>query len=650
MAIAVGGVVDDAIINVENILRRLRENRLREAPLPAHRVVLDASIEVQSAVVLPTIVVAMVFIPVLTLPGLAGRLFFPMGVAYIIATLASLVVAMTVTPALSLLFLGGRKGRAGEPPVIGILKRGYAVLLRAVERHVLAAAAVVVLVALAGASVIPLLGAEFLPELHEGHFLVHMSMIPGTSLDESSRVGDLISRDMLAVDGVRSVAQRVGRAEADDTFGTHQSEYEIDLSPGMGGEANDAAKEGIRRVFESYPGLRFAMNSFLTERIEETLSGFTSAVVVNIFGKDLDRLDRLANQVAGAVAGVPGAADVQVQSPPGTPALSVDIRQDDVQRWGLAPVDVLDAIRTAFQGVEVGEVHEGGRTSKIVVILSPDARKDPSQVGALPLRNREGTWVTLSRLADIHESSGRYVVLHEATQRVQTVTCNVEGRDVGSFVDEARRKVLSTVDLGEDDHVQFGGTAEEQSRSNRDLLVHALIVGVAIVLLLGLTTRSPRNLLLLLLNLPFALIGGLLVIPLSGGTVSIGSLVGFVTVCGITLRNSMMMFSHFEHLVLVEGRTWGPETALRGASERLAPILMTAMVTALGLLPLALGGSEPGREIEGPMAVVILGGLLTSTVLNLLVLPALALRFGRFTAPGGTPGPLDTGDSRPGSW
>ena len=307
----------------------------------------------------------------------------------------------------------------------------------------------------------------------------------------------------------------------------------------------------------------------------------------------------------------------------------VHLRKDDLARWGFDAVRVLDDVQTAFGGDTVGQVYPGNRVFDVSVILAPNERDSVEAIGALPLRGPDGNYVPLRQLADIYETSGRYIILHEGARRVQTITCNVQGSDPTSFVDEARRRI-SKLSFAPGTYVEFAGTAAAQAQSRHDLLVHSLLAGLGIVLLLSVVMGNYRNLLLVLANLPFALVGGVLAVVITGGTLSLGSLIGFVTLFGITLRNSIMMISHYEHLVDVEGMTWGMETAFRGASERLAPILMTALVTGLGLLPLAIGSGDPGREIEGPMAVVILGGLVTSTVLNLLVLPTLALRYGRF--------------------
>jgi Cu/Ag efflux pump CusA len=436
---------------------------------------------------------------------------------------------------------------------------------------------------------------------------------------------------LLQIPSVRSVAQRAGRAElGTDTNGTHQSEIDVNMQA-VNGARVKAAQDGIRRVLARVPGAVLTSNSFLTERINETLSGYGAAVVVNVFGNTLDELDREAAQIARILASVPGGSEVQVQSPPGTPEILIRLRKENLARWGFDPVTVLDIVRTAYGTEVVGQTYEGNRVFDVSVLLASSSRPQVSEIGALPLRGPDGNFVTLSQLADIQASSGRYVVLHEGARRVQTITCNVRGRAVDAFVQEARKRI-SGIKLPAGTYVEFSGTATAQAQSRRDLLLNSLLTGLGIILLLSVVMGNGRNLLLVLANLPFALVGGVLAAGLTGGNLSLGSLVGFVTLFGITLRNSIMLISHYEHLVEAEGMTWELVTALRGASERLAPILMTALVTGLGLLPLAIGSGDPGREIEGPMAIVILGGLVTSTLLNLLVLPTLALRYGRFKA------------------
>ena len=632
LAIAIGEVVDDAVIGVENVVRRLRENRRSTEPRPEARVVLDANLEVRSSVAYATFAVVLVFFPVLALSGVAGRLFAPLGIAYILAVLASLAVALTVTPALSMLLLTGSKRQGwSDPPVVRWSRQAYKGMLGRIERFPKLVIATAIALTIAGGAMLPFFGSTFLPDLREGHLILHVAAMPGTSLDELLRIGKLINDALRKVPGVRSVAQHAGRAEAGpDTTGTHSSEFEIDLRLGLSGQEQEAAETRIRAVLANFPGVTLSLKTFLTERVEETVSGVTAAVAVNIYGSDLDALDGAAGDVERELREVTGAVDVQQRSPPGMPQVSVTLRPADLQRWGLDAVEVLELVRTAYQGDIVGQGYEGNAVFNVIVILNGPTRARLTQIGDLPLRTPGGAYVLLKQVADVYETSGRYQLQHQAAQRVQTVTANVSGRDVASFVADAKSKIAREVALPPGAHVEFAGTAEAQAQSRRDLLVNASLTSIAIIVLLSIVTGHWQNLMLVLINLPFAFVGGVFAVALTGGLISLGSMVGFVTLFGITLRNSILMISHYEHLVVVEGRAWGLETAVDGAADRLIPILMTSVVTALGLLPLAIGAGEPGREIEGPMAIVILGGLMTSMALNLLVLPTLALRFARF--------------------
>ena len=631
LAIAIGVVVDDAVIDVENIVRRLRENRQSPRPRPFARVVLDATLEVRSAVVYATFAVILVVVPIMTLSGVTGRLFAPLGVAYAIAVLASLAVALTVTPALAMAFLPGRVPPR-DPPLVRWARAGYAALLRSLAQRPRTLIAAALIFTVAGCSALPYFGGQFIPELKEGHFVVHMSAVPGTSIDQSLRIGARIAEELRQMPAVRSVAQRAGRAEqsSEDTWGPHYSEFEVDLKPGLSGEEAEDTQRDLRRAFAGFVGVNASVMTFLTERIEETLSGYTAAVVVNIFGNDLDVLDRKAQEIARVLGEVRGATDVQVQSPPGLPQMTIRLRKPDLERWGFDAVEVLDLIRTAYQGDVVGQTYEGSRVFNVITILDQGSRDDIAKIGDLPLRSPSGSFVLLKEIADIGEVAGRYQVLHEGARRVQTVTANVAGVSVPSFVQAAKAAIAAKVQFPSGTYIQFAGTAEAQTRSQRDLIFNSLIAGVGIVLLLSIVARNWRNLLLILANLPFALVGGVLAVFATGSLLSLGGMVGFVTLFGITLRNSILMIAHYQHLVEVEGMPWDLGTAIKGAADRLTPILMTSIVTGLGILPLALGRGDPGREIQGPMAVVILGGLVTSMALNLLVLPTLALRYGRF--------------------
>ena len=635
LAIALGEVVDDAIIDTENIFRRLRLNRLAAVPRRVEDVVLDASVEVRSSVVYATFIVALVFVPLLTLSGIAGKLFAPLGLAYIFSILASLVTAVTLTPALSYLLLARRDLSADEPPAVMFLRPRYLALLKRFERYPGRNIAVTFAMIAVGIGILPLFTGEFIPALREGHYIVHMTAVPGTSESESLRLGSRVSRAIGSIEGVQSVAQWVGRSRnGADTFGTHYSEFEVEIGALAGKEQTRILRE-IREVLSGerggvFPGVSFGVNTFLTERIEETITGFAAPMVVTLYGADLDSLDRDALAVASALASVPGALDVQLQAPPGTPQLTVRLRHERIAALGMTPMQVLRAVSTAYEGATVGQIHKGTQVIDLVVLLAPDVRSNIAGVGGLLLRNPEGRVVRLDEVADVRVTGGRYKVLHYGGRRVQTVTANFSGRDLGEFERQSRALIAERVRLSPGNYMVFSGTAETQRQARIDLIVHSLLAGIGVLLLLYIAFNSLHNLTITFLNLPFALIGGVIAVLATGGWLSLGSLVGFVTLFGITLRNSIMLVSHYQHLVEVENQPWGVETAMRGAAERLPSILMTALVTGLGLMPLALGTGEPGREIEGPMATIIVGGLATSTLLNLLVLPTILLHFGKF--------------------
>ena len=628
-AIAIGVVVDDAIIDVENILRRLRENSTLAQPRSPFSVVLDASLEVRSAVVYATFIVALVFLPVLMMGGVEGRLFAPLGISFILATLASLGVAITVTPALCFLILSKATSHT-EPNHVCWLKNWHRRRLESVSRRPRTVILTALVICLGAVATLPFFGGEFLPELHEGHYILHMSAVPGTSLAESIRLGKRVTAELLKNPHIRSVEQQAGRAEGgEDTFGPQYSELHVQLQP-LHGEEADQAEGEIRRILGQFPGLTFTVESFLAERMQETLSGTTAEFVVNIFGNNLDTLDQKAGEVRQVLSKIPGAVDVNLTAQPGLPELSVRLRPERLLQYGFRPVDVLDTVQTAYGGTTVSQIYDGNHVFDVAVMLDRADRENPETIGSLSLRNAQGVIVPLRELADIRLGNGRFAVIHEGAQRLQQVTCNVKGRDVASFAAEVKATLAAQVALPPGVFVAFAGAAQAETQARHDLFVHSFLAGAAIVILLAVLFGSGRSLLLILANLPFALVGGVLAVFATGGSLSVGTLVGFVTLFGITMRNSIMMISHFEHLVRTEGLPWNPETALRGATERLIPILMTALVTMLGLLPLAIGSGEAGREIEGPMAIVILGGLITSTLLNLLVLPTLALRYGKF--------------------
>ncbi|MFT7228709.1 MAG: CzcA family heavy metal efflux pump [Methylophilaceae bacterium] len=644
LAIALGEVADDAIIDTENIFRRLRENRLLDKPLSNFKVVYEASMEVRSSVVYATMIVALVFVPLLTLSGVAGKLFAPLGLAYITAIMASLIVALTITPALCYLLLGKAKLESEDSPIIKAIKITYVKLLHKIEQYFKIVLTSSFLLIALGLGVLLLFKSQFIPALHEGHFIMHMTAVPGTSEQESLRLGKKVSSVLRKINGVQSVAQWVGRApNGADTFGTHYSEFEIeigtlsgneqerilaDIREELAGETEDQDDDGVAEI--GFVGVNFAINTFLTERIEETISGYAASTVINIYGTDLDALDRDAQKIASIVSEVRGAEDVLLQSPPGTPQAVIRIRPEKLAEWGLKTVDVLDALRASYADVPIAQVYLGNHVIGLTVILEEEARDDVGDIKNIPFFNPDGKLLHLKDIAFITQENGRSKILHAGAKRIQTITANVEGRDIASFNEDIRKQIKSDIQLHHGNYLEFTGEAEANAQSREDLLVHSILAGVTIFLILYVAFGRLRNLLLTFVNLPFALIGGVIAALFTGGWISLGSLVGFVTLFGITLRNSIMMVSHFQHLIDEENCTWNLETCIRGATERLPSILMTALVTGLGLLPLAAGSNQPGREIEGPMATIIVGGLVTSTILNLLILPTIMLHFGRF--------------------
>ncbi|TAM99890.1 MAG: efflux RND transporter permease subunit, partial [Rhodanobacteraceae bacterium] len=541
----------------------------------------------------------------------------------------ALPISLIVTPALASTLLRSAQDTP-EPKLQTWLKRHYVGWLTRAERHPRTIPVVVALLCVAALIALPFLRTEFLPQLHEDHYIVHMRLAPGASLEASQDLGAHVTRALLAVPGVRSVAQRTGRASRiSDPAPPFASEFEVDLKP-LSGAGQQHVLDRMRNALKPFAGASFSVNTFLTERIHETLSGTIAPVVVNVYGNDLDQIDRKANEVAAVLSKLPGAGNVQVQASQDEPQLSIRLRNGVLSRNGIAPASVLDALETAYAGMQVGQVLEGSRVFDVVAILPPVLRRDPTSVGALPIAAPDGRQLPLSQLAGLSMSDGRFQIRHENGLRVQTVTVALAGVGASAFVARARPIIAHDIQSPPGVYAVFGGDAAAQAAATRQLLEYSVLAAIGVVVLLYLALRRMRTVALVLVNLPFALVGGVAVALFMGGTLTLGGLVGFVALFGISVRNSIMLMAHYRHLVEVEGEPWNLATAQRGAAERLIPILMTALVTALGLAPLAFTAGAPGNEIEGPMAAVILGGLVTSTLLNLLVLPLLASRWTSF--------------------
>ena len=674
LAIAIGVVVDDAVIDVENILRRLRDNAVAEQPQQPLRVILAACLEVRGAVVYATAAVLLVVVPVLLLPGLSGRLFAPLAQAYALAVLASLLVALTVTPALAALLLAQRGQRRPmpdgtnpqhgtstsipasaplhTPAPVRVAQRGYTALLRRLLPHWLPASIIMLLLVIGAALLARGMGGSFLPPLQEGQYIVHMRLAPGASIQASLDEGARVVKALEQLPEVRLVAQHTGRASlSPDASGTQSSSLDVNLKPG----ADSAqALTAIRHVVDSFAGASFRINSFLTERLDNTVAGGGAApLVVQVLGTHLSVIDAVAKRVAAVLAALPTATGVQLQTPPGVPQFDIALKPGALRAWGLQPLPVLQAIHTAFAGSNAGTVFHGSVPVPVRVVLTRAARNNPQVLGDLLIHSPSLGFVPLAQLASISAASGPSDIRHLGGQRVQTVLASTTSANITGFVQRAQAAIRAQVQVPPGVTLQFQGDAAQRNATLQRLGVDVLGVFAGLMFLLSMAlgrnaattagdaaavtprqaaSNTTRQVLLVLLSVPAAWTGGVFAAWLVGGVLSLGAVIGLLALMGISLRNAILIFAHAGQLQREHGLAWDADTLQRAVVDRLAAIVMTSLVTALGVLPLALGLHAPGREIEGPMAVALLGGLLTSLLFNLFVLPALALRFGRVDA------------------
>jgi CzcA family heavy metal efflux pump len=626
LAVAIGVLVDDAIIDIENIMRRLRINSERSEPLSRLTVVRDASLEIRSPVIFATLAVLVVFVPVYLVSGVQGRFVAPLALAFMLAVLASLLVALTLTPALCAWLLGARDLH-GQSRWVESMRRLQTGAVRFIDRHLLGVGAVLALAFVGVLFWLPSLGGQFMPDFREGHFVVQASSaVAGTSFQEMMGLGERIDRDLVALPFVATAAQQIGRAElGEDTWGPNRSEFHVELEADA--EIDQAAAQAaIREVVESYPGLRTEVVTFLGDRFSESLTGETADVVIDLFGDDLDVLDQAGAAVASSIAGVPGLVDLQYERQTSTPEILVRPLDRALGEYGLTRQALLEAVQTSFSGLTVGQTFAGARTVDVVLILPEDIRNKPETIGQLMLQSPVGP-VPLNKVAQVVPAVGRSTIRHLDGQRRVVVTFNVAGRPLQTVVADAKSRIAAIANLPRNVYLRFAGEAEAERAARFELSLFASLALVVVVLVLFLCFERRAYPWLVLVNLPFSMIGSIVAVGVSGIGLSLGTLVGLVTVFGISSRNGILLLAHYEHLCGVERAPWDEATVLRGARERLVPILMTALVTALGLAPLALGAGSAGYEIEGPMAITVLGGLASSTLLNLIVLPAIAKRF-----------------------
>ena len=624
--IALGGVVDDAIIDIENIMRRLRQHRQEGGHKSTARVILDASLEVRTPILYATLIIVVAVLPVFFMEGLSGAFFTPLVSAYVLAMLASMGVAVTITPALSLILLRNAPLKGRESPLVKWLVHGYGKLLGKTTCSPRSSYVAVALVTLAGMAMWPLLGHSLLPDFKERDFLMHWVTEPSTSHPEMLRITTRASKELRAIPGVRNFGAHIGQAYlADEVYGIYFGENWISIDPKVDYDKTVAA---VGSMVDGYPGLKRDLQTYLKERIREVLTGAGEAIVVRIYGPDLQVLRDKAEEVRVAMSDVKGVASLHKELMVEVPQIQVRVKLDEAQKYGLKPGDVRRASAAIMAGNEVGDIFMGGRTYDVQVWTDKESRHSLQALQDMLIDTPTGKTVRLSEVADVRIGPTPNSISRDGGSRRIDVHSNVKGRDLASVAEDVQARIHK-IDLPLGYRVVLQGEyAELKAAQNRITLYSLLAVG-AIFLLLHLSLGDWRLATMSMLTLPFALVGGVLASYVGGGVISLGSLVGFLTVLGIAARNGIMMISHFQHLERHEGEAFGLGLVLRGARERLSPILMTTGATAMAIVPLVIYGNLPGHEIEFPMAVVILGGLVTSTLLNLFIVPALYLRFGR---------------------
>jgi CzcA family heavy metal efflux pump len=631
MAIAVGDLVDDAIVDVENVVRRLRENRAKPEGerQSAATIVREATLEIRSSIVFATVIIVVVFLPLFGLTGVEGRLLTPLAFAYIVALLASLAVAVVVTPALCFTFLPHAASieRGHDGWLASRLKSGFARVLPSALDHpyaIVAVSAALLVAALAG---LTRAGSAFLPEFHEGSLTVQANTLPGTSLAKSDEIGRRVEEILLAQPEVVATARRTGRAEYDEHVqGVEAAEIDVGL------KETDRPRElllaELRRQFATLPGTNVTIGQPISHRIDHMLSGTRANIAIKVFGDDLGTLRRLGERVRASVAAVPNVVDLSLEQQMDVPFVRFVLNRSMIARYGLRPDEVAEAIETSLAGSTVGRIFDRGTSFDLTVKFDPAAGSEFERIADLPIDTPTGAIVPIRALAEVRREAGPNMVLRENVQRRIVISCNVAGRDLGSVVSDIRQAVSRTVPMPDGYRVEYGGQFESEQRASERLLALSVLAIAGVFMLLVLAFGRARDALIVMVNLPLALIGGVVGVFLSGGVLNVATMIGFITLFGIATRNGIMLVTHIHHLMDAEGVRDFREAVERGARERLVPILMTAAAAGLALIPLALRGGQTGSEIQTPMAIVILCGLTTSTLLNMFVVPPLYLKFG----------------------
>jgi CzcA family heavy metal efflux pump len=623
--IALGSVVDDAIIDVENIVRRLRQARAQGSTRSIASIILEASLEIRSPIFIATLIIVLSVLPVYFMGGLSGAFFEPLATAYILAMLASMIVAVTVTPALCLLMLNPAALHQRQSPMVSWLQGVYEAALKRVISAPRATFATAGGIAVIGFGVWPLLGHALLPSFKERDFLMHWVTLPGTSHPESVRITTQASRELRAIPGVRNFGAHVGRAiGGDEPYGVNFTENWISVDPRADYDKTLAA---VEETVAGYPGMYRDVQTYLKERIKEVLTGAGESIVVRIFGPELPTLRAKAEEVKKAIADIDGLVDLHVEYQVDIPHVTVKVDLEKAAGVGLKPGDIRRAAATIMSGIEVTDIHREGKVYDIFVWSIPEKRQNLTSIREMLIDTPAGGHVRLADVADVSIEPTPNIIKRENVSRRIDVHANVKGRDLGSVANDVERRVHA-INFPLEYHATMLGEYAERRAAQQRLLYATIATVIAIFFLLQGSFGSTRLAAIAFISLPAALVGGILAAMAGDRVLTLGSLVGFLTILGIAARNGILLFDHYQHLEREEGETFGPGLVLRGARERLSPILMTALTTGLALVPLLIAGNIPGHEIEHPMAVVILGGLVSSTLLVLFVMPALYLQFG----------------------
>lgn len=633
LAVAIGELVDDAIVDVENVFRRLRENKQSVNPKNSLIVIYEASSEVRNSIVIATIIVCLVFLPLFSMGGIEGKLFIPLGISYIVSLLASMVISLTVTPALcSYLLTKGKLLEHKDGALVNWLKNIDTKILHKSLKHPFIVMGVTASLFIGAIGLSFTMGRDFLPKFNEGTATISMMAQPGISLDESNKLGNLAETLILKSPEVKSVSRRTGRAEQDEhAEGVHSSEIDVDFKEV--GRPREIVLKEIRENLSTVEGVYVNVGQPISHRLDHLLSGVRAQIAIKLFGSDLSTLRAKAAEIKKAIEGTDGLVDLQIEQQVLIPQVKVQLMRDEAAKYGIVVGDLAQLMEKALQGEVVGQILEGQKSIDVFMRFDEKSRTDLELIQKTPIKTLpDGTKILVEQVADVYESNGPNIINRENAQRRIVVLANSSGRDLNGLVSEIQNKINTNVELPEGYFLSYGGQFESQQQAARLMVFLAILAVLGIFIVLYMHFKSTFVSIQVMLNIPMAFIGGIVGIYLTDKTISVASLVAFVTLCGIASRNGIMMISHYLHLMKHEGEKFTEHMVIRGSLERLVPVLMTALTAILGLIPFALAGGEPGKEILHPVAVVIVGGLISSTLLDMFVTPAVFFHFGKKSA------------------